>query len=534
MYRIVAVIPARADSKGIPNKNIRLINGKPMIAYAIDNAINSSYITDILVTSDSEEIKIIANQMGVTYKARSKELCADDVTLDRVIYDAVEKIECDYVVTMQPTSPTLSVNSLDRAIKYCIENNLDTVLSGINRPHLSWGQHKGKKYPKYKKRLNRQYLPEEYEETGAFLISKAEVISSESRIGEKVDIFEISEEEAIDIDTFRDLLSAETMLGQQSVAVYVNGNNNRGMGHIYRVLELADEFYCKPDIFYDINQTDKKIFGRTTHNLIPVNGIAELFSLLKKRQYTLFINDILTTSIDYMIGLKTVLPEAKIVNFEDDGEGAYKADLVINALYQNSEVPHMRTGEKYYISSKLFMFYGSISIKEYVNTVFISFGGADPQNYTDRALKIISQEKYKNIKFKVVLGRAKLNISKLLKYNERENIEVHYDICNMPEIMISCDIGITSRGRTGYELAMLGIPSIAMAQNEREEKHGFVNNENGFCYLGLNPSDEMIEANIDVYINMSKAERERQQRILLRHNLRNGRRRVMSLINDLF
>ena len=46
----------------------------------------------------------------------------------------------------------------------------------------------------------------------------------------------------------------------------------------------------------------------------------------------------------------------------------------------------------------------------------------------------------------------------------------------MPELMTSCDVGITSRGRTGYELAILGIPSIAMAQNKREEKHGFVSN----------------------------------------------------------
>jgi LmbE family N-acetylglucosaminyl deacetylase len=64
----------------------------------------------------------------------------------------------------------------------------------------------------------------------------------------------------------------------------------------------------------------------------------------------------------------------------------------------------------------------------------------------------------------------------------------------MPELMTSCDVGVTSRGRTGYELALLGIPTIAMAQNKREEKHGFVCNENGFTYIGLNPADEIIEA----------------------------------------
>ena len=70
-------------------------------------------------------------------------------------------------------------------------------------------------------------------------------------------------------------------------------------------------------------------------------------------------------------------------------------------------------------------------------------------------------------------GRAKHNVDALLEFNKYDNIEVLYDVSNMPELMSSCDIGVTSRGRTGYELAILGIPSISMAQNQREEKHGF-------------------------------------------------------------
>ena len=103
----------------------------------------------------------------------------------------------------------------------------------------------------------------------------------------------------------------------------------------------------------------------------------------------------------------------------------------------------------------------------------------------------------------------------------------------MPDIMTKCDVGITSRGRTGYELAMLGIPSIAMAQNKREEKHGFVCNENGFSYIGLNPVDEIIEGNLNIYLSMSQATRQGLQDRLLSHNLRNGRKRVMALINNL-
>lgn len=531
---MLAVIPARAGSKGIPNKNIRIIGGHPLIYYSIKNALSSQYITDVIVTTDSEHVRIIGEQMGVKVKWRDNALCGDAITLDAVIADAVPTDEkWNYIVTMQPTSPTLKVETLDAAIKYAIDNDLDTLISAINAPHLSWGEKDGKKVPNYTERLNRQYLPPCYMETGAFIISKASVVTPKTRIGEKVDVYEIPEDESQDVDTFEDLRSVAATLEREKVAIYVNGNNKRGIGHIYRALELADEFYSKPDIYYDINQTDPKVFGITTHTLIPVNGIHDLFNRCQKEEYTVFINDILTTSLDYMIGLRSVLPEAKIVNFEDDGEGILKADLVFNALYHQDDLPQVKAGEKYYISGKTFMFYKPIKIKEKVKKVFISFGGADPQNYSDRLLKMVCKEEYKNYQFVVVLGRAKYNVDALLKYNKYDNIEVLYDVSNMPEIMSSCDIGVTSRGRTGYELAILGIPSISMAQNHREEKHGFVCNENGFSYIGLNPEDEVIKATLDMYLNMSQKGRRHYQDMLLSHDLRGGRKRVMSLIKGL-
>lgn len=531
---VLAVIPARAGSKGIPNKNIRLLNGHPLVYYAIKNALSSTFISDVIVSTDSPEVRIIAQQMGVRVRWRDASLCGDSVTLDSVIYDAIPCDESwDYVITMQPTSPTLKVETLDKAIQYTIDHKLDTCISAINSPRLSWREENGIKVPNYTERLNRQYLPANYLETGAFVISRFEIVTPKTRIGKLVDIFEISEQESQDIDTFADLKCAAMTMNVQKVAIYVNGNNSRGIGHIYRALEMADEFYVKPDIYYDTNQTDPKVFGKTTHTLIPVNGIAELYKICEQEKYDIFINDILTTSIDYMIGLRSCLPDAKIINFEDDGEGILKADIVFNALYHDSEFPQIYAGEKYYICGKTFMFYQPITIKEHVERVFISFGGADPQNYSDRLLSIINKEEYSRYHFIVVLGRAKKNVDTLMQYNKYANIEVLYDVENMPELMTSCDIGITSRGRTGYELAMLGIPAIAMAQNRREEKHGFVSNENGFNYIGLNPDDEVIEGNLRMFLSMSEKTRLHYQQMLLSHDLRGGRNRVMSLINNL-
>lgn len=541
-HKILAVIPARAGSKGIPNKNIRIVAGRPLVYYSIRNALASEFVTDVVVTTDSGQVRIIAEQMGARVRTRAPELCADDVALDAVVWDAaygegaeVPEDGWDYIVTMQPTSPTLSVATLDNAICKAVDSGLDTLVSVVNDPRLSWADDgEGGVRPTYAARLNRQWLPADYAETGAFVVAKASCVTPETRFGERVGVLEVSDAEGVDVDTFDDLRAVAARLEGEKVAIYVNGNNTRGIGHIYRALELADEFYSKPDIYFDSNQTDRSVFGKTTHNLIAVNGIADLFDQVRGKGYNIFINDILTTSIDYMIGLRSVVPDAKIINFEDDGEGVLKADLVFNALYHDGDFPQVKAGERYYIASKTFMFYKPIEIKEQVRRVFVSFGGADPQNYTDRLLRLIaSDEKYKSYQFTVVLGRAKANVERLLEYNAEPHIDVLYDVSNMPELMSACDVAVTSRGRTGYELAILGIPSIAMAQNRREEKHGFVCNENGFTYLGLNPPDEVIASNLDMYLGLSRESRQRFQDMLLSHDLRGGRKRVMSLINSL-
>ena len=92
--KILAVIPARANSKRIPNKNIRLLNNHPLIYYVIKNAISSKYITDILVTTDSKEVETISKQLSIPCIQRRAELCQDDTTLDAVIYDAIQGIDC--------------------------------------------------------------------------------------------------------------------------------------------------------------------------------------------------------------------------------------------------------------------------------------------------------------------------------------------------------------------------------------------------------------------------------------------------------
>ena len=102
-------------------------------------------ITDAIVTTDSPEGKSLPLRWELQSRIETQG-CADNVTLDAVVFDAIPKDEdYDYVVTIDPTSPTLTVNTLDKTIQYIIDNNLDSLISAINSPRLSWIEQNGKK-----------------------------------------------------------------------------------------------------------------------------------------------------------------------------------------------------------------------------------------------------------------------------------------------------------------------------------------------------------------------------------------------------
>ena len=534
--KIIAVIAACEGSSTLPNKNIRIVNGKPLIYYVINNALKSHYIDDIIVTTNSTEIVSIARQMGVAAKLRNEALCNENVPLDAVVYDVFKDNDInqyDYVITMQSISPTLKVETLDKAIESCLKYNYDTLISVIATQKFYWRRCKNDLYPLQENRVSRAKLSPLYAEVGAFFITKKQFVKNDSRMGKDVHLYELNEDEAVDVYCFGDLKQVENILCKKSTAIYVNGDNSIGLGHVYRVMQLSDELFTKPDIYYDQNITDKAAFGTTQHNLIPVDGVGGLFDALKHRHYDIFINDILSTELLYMLRLKQILPNAKFVNFEDEGSGASVADIVFNALYETKSGENMKVGAKYFIASKLFLLHEPIPIQKEVKNVFISFGGADPQNYTDRVLRIISNDAYRQYYFYVVIGKAKKHVNDLLRYNAKENIKVLYNIDNMADIMSLCDIAITSRGRTGFELAFLGIPTISIAQNLREMKHDFLNEKNGFMYLGINPEDSLIQQALDLYVQLPQNKRQELQNKMLATDLRNGRKNVVNTITSL-
>lgn len=420
--RILAVIPARAGSKGIPNKNIRLLADHPLIYYAIRNAVESKYITDVVVSTDSIEVKRIAEQMHVKCHWRKEELCGDSITLDSVIYDAIPaEVPWDYVVTMQPTSPTLKKDTLDAAIEYTVDNNLDTVISVINAPHLSWKQQDGKVIPNYEERLNRQYLPPNYLETGAFVVSKASIVKPNTRIGSNVSVFEISEDEAVDIDTFSDLQTVASILEKRNVAIYVAGDDGELFYDIQVALELADTFYLKPDIYFNSQCVHADDFGGTTHTLLSVDGVEEFSKKINEHPYSLVLcvsHEILASKID---SNSEILDVAKLGVWSDEA--------------------------KYYIASKSFLYSSPVVIKENVEKVLI----CNSMPFDDAQKKLIGMIKTNN------------------QFIHYEFEEIHG--VDLYDEMLNCDYVISFDNNSNCEAAILGIPNYRINREKSYEEN---------------------------------------------------------------
>jgi len=136
---VLAIIPARDGSKGLPGKNIRPMCGKPLIGWSIFQGLESQYIDEVLVTTDSQEILDIAKQFGANAPfIRPKLLADDDASSIDVLLHAVDYLTkagrvYDYLVLLEPTSPLRDVSDIDGAIKLLINNELAESVVGVTK-----------------------------------------------------------------------------------------------------------------------------------------------------------------------------------------------------------------------------------------------------------------------------------------------------------------------------------------------------------------------------------------------------------------
>lgn len=234
MNEILAIIPARGGSKGVPKKNIKPLNGVPLIGYTIQEAKKTKYINRVIVSTDDEEIAEISKKYGAEIPyLRPKELAEDkSPTIDSIIHmlnwlKEHENYNPDYVCLLQCTSPLRDSEDIDgtieKAMSEAVDGAISVCLAEVN-PYWTNIFH-GEKLKYFleegKKITRRQDLPNIYRINGAIYLIKTEILLKDKTFEtDNVTGFVMSNEKSIDIDTELDFKFAEILMKNR---VYIRG-----------------------------------------------------------------------------------------------------------------------------------------------------------------------------------------------------------------------------------------------------------------------------------------------------------------------
>jgi len=234
MKNILTIIPARSGSKGIPNKNIRKLNDKPLLAWSIEQAQQTEYYKNmkIIVSTDSEKYKEIALKWGAEVpflrpKELSKYLSTDYEFINHALNWLKEnkKYTPDIILQLRPTSPYRKIEDINKCLKIFIENindfdSLRTVVPFEKSPYKMYTVDGTYLKPLFnqvnsiKEPFNqcRQKLPQAYLHNGYIDIYKTSVIKNGILSGKKIYPYIMSKNDTIDIDTEEDWKKAELFL----------------------------------------------------------------------------------------------------------------------------------------------------------------------------------------------------------------------------------------------------------------------------------------------------------------------------------
>jgi len=219
---VIAVIPARGGSKGIPRKNVREIAGEPLIAYTIKAALGSKALSRTIVSTEHQEIAQVARECGAEIVIRPAELATDFAPTEPVLEHAVKHLEetegyrANVIVLLQPTSPLRDSQHIDEALEAFFKNDYDSLLSVCPSHVFLWRMGGKGAYPlnyDFKNRPRRQDREPEYRENGAIYITKHHILIGEhNRLGGKIGLYVMPVESSLEIDTEFDFWLCESIL----------------------------------------------------------------------------------------------------------------------------------------------------------------------------------------------------------------------------------------------------------------------------------------------------------------------------------
>lgn len=222
----IAFIPARGGSKSIPLKNIKIINGQPLIYWTACAANNSNLIDKVIIATDSIEIKETVSRFKlnkVEIYDREIENAQDNSSTESVMLEYILKSNLnndDNFILIQATSPLLTSKDIDNMIEKYTNSNADSLFSAVREKQFHWIENDGEVKPinyDYKNRPRRQDFNGILAENGAFYINKVKnILQEKCRLSGKIIAYELAPETAYEIDEESDWIIVENLLKNKS------------------------------------------------------------------------------------------------------------------------------------------------------------------------------------------------------------------------------------------------------------------------------------------------------------------------------
>jgi CMP-N,N'-diacetyllegionaminic acid synthase len=230
---VLGFIPARANSKGIPGKNIKLLNGKPLIGYTIEEG-KKSHINRLIVSTDSPEISKTSQAFGAEVPfLRPAELSQDDSVIEDSLLDALNQLkeregyQPDIIVLLQPTSPLRTADHINACIDLLKGNKADSIVS-VSEPlehpadMVYWDKTEkmcflSDLFFKEKKIQRQQYPPFLFVNGAVYAFQHQSFIEKKSRFGNKTLPYVMKQVDSIDIDSKCDFTIAEALLRARDI-----------------------------------------------------------------------------------------------------------------------------------------------------------------------------------------------------------------------------------------------------------------------------------------------------------------------------
>ena len=223
----VAFIPVRGGSKSIPLKNIKPINGKPLVYWTVTAACECKYIDTVYVSTDSDDIRCVIDEIKLHSESthfnklhvinRSAESASDTASTEFVMLEFAKKYDFDNICLIQATSPMLKSSDIDKGFELFVSDGTDSVLSVVRQKRFNWAtDESGYVYPTNYDVFNRprrQEFDGYLVENGAFYItSKKDLLSTKNRLSGNIKACEMDESTYFEIDEPSDWIITENLM----------------------------------------------------------------------------------------------------------------------------------------------------------------------------------------------------------------------------------------------------------------------------------------------------------------------------------